>query len=98
MISQTIQPVPVIDYNLGLGPDDCSINMSDPWQVLWWSRDLGLTKTQLEAAINHAGTMIADLKGYIDCYQSPGHSLQQAPVLTEKSFVSNQRKLNRSPL
>jgi hypothetical protein len=71
--------------------------MSDPWQVLWWSRDLGLTKTQLEAAVNQAGTMISDLKGYIDCYQSPQASVKQVSLHTEKTFVSNQGMLSKAP-
>ncbi len=47
-------------------PDEWRINMSDAWQVLWWCRYLGLTKTQLEHAIQHSGPVIADVRRYLD--------------------------------
>ena len=46
-------------------PDEWKINMNDAWQVLWWCRYLGLTKSQLEMAINAVGPVIIDLKQYL---------------------------------
>jgi len=57
------------DSNIVIQPDDWKINMNDAWQVLWWCRYLGLTKSQLEAAIVASGNGIVDVKRYLACQQ-----------------------------
>jgi hypothetical protein len=53
------------NISLPVRPDEWKINMNDAWQVLWWCRYLGLTKSQLELAINAVGPVIMDLKNYL---------------------------------
>jgi hypothetical protein len=48
-----------------MSPEEWYIDMSDTWLVLWWCRQLGLTKSQLEQAIRAAGNTIADVKQYL---------------------------------
>ena len=46
-------------------PEEWRINVNDAWQVLWWCRYLGITKTQLEGAIETVGTAVGDIKQYL---------------------------------
>lgn len=46
-------------------PEDWTINVQDAWQVLWWCRYLGITKTQLETAIGSVGNAIVDIKQHL---------------------------------
>lgn len=45
--------------------EDWTINVKDSWQVLWWCNSLGITKNQLERAIESVGTVVIDVKSYI---------------------------------
>lgn len=45
--------------------EDWTINLKDSWQVLWLCNSLGITKTQLERAIESVGTMVIDVKGFV---------------------------------
>lgn len=57
--------MPHTKIDLPVQPDEWKINMHDAWQVLWWCRYLGLTKSQLEMAINAVGPVVIDLKQYL---------------------------------
>ena len=40
------------------GPQDRKrININEPWELDWWSKELGLTKDQLRAAVRKFGNM-----------------------------------------
>ena len=40
------------------GPEDRKrININEPWELDWWSKELGLTKDQLRAAVRKFGNM-----------------------------------------
>ena len=85
------------DTQTMMQPDDWKINMSDSWQVLWWCRYLGITKTQLEAAINVAGPVIVDLKQYLGSNQSP--ALEVPPIQAPRGAgqITGRGALSRSP-
>jgi len=70
-------------------PDDCRINMSDPWQVLWWSRNLGLTKTELETAIQASGDLAIDIKDYL---ASPDAGIRTDQPTTPSEHTSGSKK------
>jgi len=39
------------------GPQDRSrINLSEPWEVAYWTKELGVSKEELERAVKAAGT------------------------------------------
>ncbi len=61
-------------------PDDWRINMNDPWQVLWWSRYLGLSKTELESVIRMTGSVIVDIKQYLASHGNSLHAIQAPAV------------------
>jgi hypothetical protein len=48
-----------------LAPEEWSIDMDDSWLVLWWCRQLGLTKSQLEHAVRAVGNSIVEVKDYL---------------------------------
>jgi hypothetical protein len=86
-----------IDGHIVQQPDDWKINMSDAWQVLWWSRYLGLTKSQLEDVIEAAGPVIINVKQYL---AHKDESLtDMAPVMAPAgaSHVISRIMLTRSP-
>jgi hypothetical protein len=40
------------------GPEDRKrININEPWELDWWSEELGLTRDQLRAAVKKFGNM-----------------------------------------
>ncbi len=53
------------EQNQMVQPEDWRINVNDAWQVLWWCRSLGITKTQLEKAISTVGNVIIDIKHHL---------------------------------
>jgi hypothetical protein len=77
-------------------PDEWKINMSDAWQVLWWCRYLGLTKSQLEMAVSAVGPVIVDVKMHIE-----SDSLLKEPAPkkapSRASHISSRVTLARSP-
>jgi hypothetical protein len=42
--------------------ENWTINVQDAWEVLWFCRSLGITKSQLEGAINAVGSTVMDIK------------------------------------
>ena len=42
--------------------DDSRINIQQPYEVDYWSKELGVTKEQLRAAVERAGPMVADVR------------------------------------
>jgi hypothetical protein len=63
-----------------MAPDEWHIDMSDTWLVLWWCRQLGLTKSQLEQAVRAAGNTIADVKKYL-----AAHPLTETGAAVQKA-------------
>ncbi len=86
-----------LDGNMIQQPDDWKINMSDAWQVLWWSRYLGLTKSQLEEVIEVAGPVINNVKQYLA--HKDELLTDVAPILAPAgaSHVTSRIMLTRSP-
>ena len=40
------------------GPEDPKrININEPWELDWWSKELGLTRDQLRAAVKRFGNV-----------------------------------------
>ena len=40
------------------GPEDRKrININEPWELDWWSKELGLTRDQLRGAVKRFGNM-----------------------------------------
>ncbi len=48
-----------------ISPEEWCIDMDDSWLVLWWCRQLGLTKSQLEQAVRTVGNSITEVKEYL---------------------------------
>ena len=46
-------------------PEDWRINVNDSWQVLWWCRSFGITKSQLEKAIGSVGNVVIDVRHHL---------------------------------
>ena len=91
----SISPM-INDTQAMMQPDEWKINMNDAWQVLWWCRYLGLTKSQLEQAIVSAGPVIVDLKQYIARQQGLGDTPPvKAPM--GASHITSRNTLSRSP-
>jgi len=45
------------------GPQDrARINVHEPWEVRYWTRELGCTQQQLVAAVNKVGVSAAAVK------------------------------------
>jgi hypothetical protein len=88
----------VDDTQAMMQPEDWKINMSDAWQVLWWCRHLGLTKSQLEQAIAVAGPVIVDLKQYLDNQKKPGADNPPNKAPRGASHITSRNTLSRSPL
>ncbi|MBS1645219.1 MAG: DUF3606 domain-containing protein [Bacteroidetes bacterium] len=42
--------------------DDWNLNLKDAWQVLCWCNILGVTKAQLERAVDTVGSAIMDIE------------------------------------
>ena len=77
-------------------PDEWKINMSDAWQVLWWCRYLGLTKSQLEMVVNIVGPVIVDVKMHIEgAGELKEAASKKAP--SRASHISSRVTLARSP-
>lgn len=45
------------------GPADRSrINVHEKWEVEWWCKELGVSEAELQAAVQKAGVMAADVR------------------------------------
>jgi hypothetical protein len=85
------------DTQAMMQPDDWKINMSDAWQVLWWCRYLGVTKTQLEQAITVAGPVIVDLKQHFVTEHGAAPEAPAALPPIGASQITGRSSLSRSP-
>jgi hypothetical protein len=48
------------------GPQDRSrINLNEEWEVKYWTRELGLTKEELERAVKTAGNQAAAVRQHL---------------------------------
>ena len=48
------------------GPQDRNrISLSEPWEVRWWCESLGVTETQLQAAVKAVGNSVANVRSYL---------------------------------
>jgi hypothetical protein len=48
------------------GPADRSrINIHEPFEVEYWTKELGCTKAQLEAGVKKVGVMAADVRRHL---------------------------------
>ena len=48
------------------GQDRKRINVSEGYEVQYWTRQLGCTEQQLRAAIGVVGTQVEDVRTYLD--------------------------------
>lgn len=48
------------------GPADRNrINVSEPWEVRYWTRELNCTEQQLREAVRAVGVMVVDVRRYL---------------------------------
>jgi hypothetical protein len=48
------------------GPQDRSrINLSEEWEVKYWTRELGLTREELERAVKTAGNQVTAVRQHL---------------------------------
>lgn len=53
------------DLNIRAPQDRNFINVNEPWEVNWWCKAFGVTKSQLEAAVKAVGTSVTKVKQYL---------------------------------
>lgn len=48
------------------GPQDRTrINVHEPWELNYWTKELGLTAEELKQAVKEAGVMVADVRRHL---------------------------------
>jgi hypothetical protein len=48
------------------GPNDRSrINVNEPWEVQYWTKELGVTEQQLRDAVSKVGVMVTDVRRHL---------------------------------
>ena len=48
------------------GPQDRSrISLSEPWEVQYWTRELGITREELERAVKSAGNSVNAVRQHL---------------------------------
>lgn len=48
------------------GPADrARINIHEPWEVKWWTKELGVTEAQLKAAVAAVGVSAAAVRRHL---------------------------------
>lgn len=48
------------------GPQDRSkINVNEEWEVRWWTKELGVSESELRAAVKAAGTSVSAVKRHL---------------------------------
>lgn len=45
--------------------DRLKINIHEPWEVNWWTREFGVTKAQLEAAVRAVGVQTSAVRKHL---------------------------------
>jgi len=56
------------------GQDRKRININEPWELDWWSKELGLTKDQLRAAVRKFGSAADKVRDELKKKQQTGLS------------------------
>lgn len=46
-------------------PDSKFINVNEEYEVAYWTKELGVTKAELEAAVKAVGTSVSAVKEYL---------------------------------
>jgi len=46
-------------------PDSKFINVNEDYEVAYWTKELGISKEKLEAAVKAAGTSVSAVKEYL---------------------------------
>jgi len=46
-------------------PDSKFINLNEAYEVAYWTKELGISKEKLEAAVKAAGTSVSAVKEYL---------------------------------
>jgi hypothetical protein len=45
------------------GPQDrARVNTSEPWELIYWTKEFGVTEEQLKAAVKAVGPMVVDVR------------------------------------
>jgi len=78
-------------------PGDWKIDMQDAWLVLWWCRQLGLTKSQLEHAVSVAGPLIDNIRNYVASEKSQELKPAQVASPSAANHLASRNVLDRSP-
>jgi len=47
-------------------PDSKFINVNEDYEVAYWTKELGISKEQLEEAVKAAGTSVSAVKEYLN--------------------------------
>lgn len=48
------------------GPADRSrVNVHEPWEVRWWTQELGVSEAQLRSAVNSVGVSAAAVRRHL---------------------------------
>lgn len=47
-------------------PDSKFINVNEDYEVAYWTKELAVTKAELEAAVKAAGTSVSAVKKYLN--------------------------------
>lgn len=45
--------------------DATKINVNEPWELEYWSKELGVTKDRLKEAVKAVGTTVSAVKKYL---------------------------------
>jgi hypothetical protein len=53
------------NLNIRQPADRLKINIHEPWEVNWWTRELGVTKAQLEAAVRAVGVQVSAVRRHL---------------------------------
>lgn len=47
-------------------PDSKFINVNEDYEVAYWTKELGVSKEELEAAVSAAGTSVSAVREYLN--------------------------------
>ncbi|MBR0855652.1 DUF3606 domain-containing protein [Bradyrhizobium liaoningense] len=47
-------------------PDRERINVHEPYELDYWSKEFGITKEQLKAAVQVSGPMVVNVRNYVN--------------------------------
>lgn len=53
------------DLNNRHGQDRTRINVNESWEVAYWTKELGVTKEELEQAVKSAGTQVDAVRQHL---------------------------------